>query len=382
MNRISRLFLLLSLVVISVLSTSCVRHWEFTLNEPGGEIYTLDNQTWDSYSRFRTESSDEVILLEQILYGLGFRVIDRIVLTDQQGTNIGFDWSEVVESTWLREDGLVLINGIEYQPLSLTIEPSPWETQVEVCICDIAPTVAAALGIEPPNLTEGNVLTSKSAEHVLILFLDAFGYIRYQESLAAGLIPVMGALDPPLLGLTTYPPITTVSSASLLTGADPSVHGVETRGIRITDHQTLFENAEAAGLRVVAVEGEALAFNLKGSELKLSGDRDGNGGTDDNVLSNTMAVLDEGMPDLFFVHFHGIDDLGHKLGPGSPGEEEKIQEVDLAVGQILERLPAGTLVIIFADHGMHIVDEEGRVGNHGHLIPRDMLIPIWITIKE
>ena len=88
------------------------------------------------------------------------------------------------------------------------------------------------------------------------------------------------------------------------------------------------------------------------------------------------------MPDLFFVHFHGIDDLGHKLGPGAPGEEEKIREVDLAVGQILERLPTGTLVIIFADHGMHIVDEEGRIGNHGHLIPRDMLIPIWLTIKE
>ena len=382
MNRISRLFLSLCLVILAVLSTGCVRHWEFTLNGPNGEVYTLDNQTWDSYSRFRTEFADEVILLEQILYGFGFRVIDRIVLTDQQGANIGFDWSEVVESAWLQDDGLVLINNIEYQPLSLTIEPSPWVSLVESSICDIAPTAAAALGIQPPELTEGSVLTSKSAEHVLLLFLDAFGYIRYQESLAAGLIPVMGALDPPLLGLTTYPPITTVSTASLLTGAEPPVHGVETRGIRITDHQTLFENAEAAGLRVAAVEGEALAFNLKGSEMKLSGDRDGNGGTDDNVLLNALAVLDEGMPDLFFVHFHGIDDLGHKLGPGAPGEEEKIREVDRAVGQIFERLPTGTLIIIFADHGMHKVDERGRIGNHGHLIPRDMLIPIWITIKQ
>ncbi len=382
MNRISRLLLSLFLFIAVVLSAGCVRHWEFALNGPEGEVYTLDNQTWDSYSRFRTEFADEVILLEQILYGFGFRVIDRIVLTDQQGANIEFDWSEVAESAWLQDDGLVLINGIEYQPLSLAVEPSPWVPQVEGCICDIAPTVAAALGIQPPELTEGRVLTSKSAEHVLMLFLDAFGYIRYQESLEAGLIPVMGALDPPLLGLTTYPPITTVSTASLMTGAEPPVHGVETRGIRITDHQTLFENTEAAGLRVVAVEGEALAFNLKGSELKLSGDRDGNGGTDDNVLLNALAVLDEGMPDLFFVHFHGIDDLGHKLGPGSPGEEEKIREVDMAVGQIFERLPNGTLVIIFADHGMHIVDEEGRIGNHGHLIPRDMLIPIWITIKE
>jgi len=100
MNRISRLFLSLCLVILAVLSTGCVRHWEFTLNGPDGEVYTLDNQTWDSYSRFRTEFADEVILLEQILYGFGFRVIDRIVLVNQQGTNIGFDWSEVVESAW------------------------------------------------------------------------------------------------------------------------------------------------------------------------------------------------------------------------------------------------------------------------------------------
>ena len=380
MNRISRLLLSLCLLIAVVFSAGCVRRWEFTLNGPEGEAYTLDNQTWDSYSRF---ASDGVISLEQILYGFGFRVIDRVVLVNQQETIIEFDWSEVAESAWLRDDGLVLINGIEYQPLSLTIEPSPWVSLVEGSICDIAPTVAAALGIQPPELTEGRVLTSKSVDHVLMLFMDAFGYIRYQESLAAGLIPVMSGLDTPLLGLTTYPPITTVSTASLLTGAEPPVHGVETRGIRMTDHQTLFGNAEAVGLRVVAVEGEALAFNLKGSEMKLSGDRDGDGGTDDNVLANALAVLDdEGMPDLFFVHFHGIDDLGHKLGPGDPGEEEKIREVDLAVGQILERLPTGTLVIIFADHGMHKVAEEGRIGNHGHLIPRDMLIPIWITIKE
>jgi predicted AlkP superfamily pyrophosphatase or phosphodiesterase len=94
-----------------------------------------------------------------------------------------------------------------------------------------------------------------------------------------------------------------------------------------------------------------------------------------------MAVLDEGMPDLFYVHFHGIDDAGHTYGPGVPKEAAAIREVDAAVGVLFEALPADTLVIIFADHGMHAVQEDGRLGNHEHLIERDMFIPIWVVRK-
>jgi predicted AlkP superfamily pyrophosphatase or phosphodiesterase len=99
------------------------------------------------------------------------------------------------------------------------------------------------------------------------------------------------------------------------------------------------------------------------------------------VLANTLAVLEKGMPELLFVHFHGIDDAGHTYGPGAPQEDTAIREVDAAVGQILEALPGDTLVIIFADHGMHAVQEEARLGNHGNLIARDMYIPVLITGK-
>ena len=78
------------------------------------------------------------------------------------------------------------------------------------------------------------------------------------------------------------------------------------------------------------------------------------------------------------MHFHGIDDTGHTYGPGAPEEEEAIRQVDAAVGEILSALPPDTLVIIFADHGQHLVNESGRLGNHGHLIERDMLIPVFI----
>jgi predicted AlkP superfamily pyrophosphatase or phosphodiesterase len=223
----------------------------------------------------------------------------------------------------------------------------------------------------------------------LLLFLDGFGYVRYIEARDAGLIPNLAALGEPLVGLTVYPPSTSVASAALLSGAPPQVNGVDQRGIRKTEVETLFDVANAAGLQVVAVEGNALAFNLRNAEMQLSGDRDGNGSTDDNVLANALAVLDGGMPDLFYVHFHGIDDAGHTYGPKTPEEEAVIREVDAAVGQLLAALPADTLIIIFADHGMHVVEpalsvaegEEGRLGNHGHLIERDMFVPIFLVSK-
>ena len=237
------------------------------------------------------------------------------------------------------------------------------------------------LDLPAPSLSTGRALTERSAERVALIFLDGFGYVRYTEALADGLIPNLAGLGRPLVAVTTYPPITAVSTASLLTAATPDVHGVDQRGIRTTDRETLFDIAASAGLETVAVEGERLAFNLRGADLQLSADLDSNGSTDDNVLSNALGVLADGAPDLLYVHFHGIDDAGHSYGPGAPEECVAIREEDAAVGRILELLPKGTLVVIFADHGMHEVDEEGRAGNHGHLVERDMFIPIFLVWK-
>jgi len=366
---------LVILLAINLLIAGCQPSWEFSLSGLGEGDVLLTQQVWEEYADF---GDGDMVPLEQILYGVAARIIDEISVFDSEGEVSTFTWEEISEDAWILKNGTLVLGGQEFVPSRLEVSLSPWEEQVQIQIYDLAPTAAAALGISAPELSTGQVQEVDPAEAVLLLFLDGFGYLRYQESLEKGLIPELARLGPPLVGLTTYPPVTTVSSASLLTGTEPMVHGVETRGVRKTDHETLLDVAAAANLEVVAVEGEALAFNLRGADLTLSGDRDGNGGTDDNVLGNALSVLEAGMPALFYVHFHGIDDQGHEVGPGAPAEVEKIQEVDAAVGQILDQLPPGTLVIIFADHGMHQVEEDGRLGNHGHLIPRDMLIPVWI----
>jgi hypothetical protein len=369
---------LLALALLLCLA-GCGANWEATVVAPDGSEFAVAPDTLEGLADFADKGHG--IPLERVLWSAGHYAIERLVVTGPEGERHAFEWAAVAGDAWWQRDGQVTIGGEELPVASLEIEPPALLGQVQASITDLAPTAAAALGLPAPAQASGQPLEAPQASQVLLLFLDGFGHVRYRESLEAGLIPNLAALGEPLPGLTEYPPSTKVGTAALLTGASSRVNGVDGRGARNTEVQTLFDVASAAGLDVVAVEGEALAFNLRGAEPQLSGDRDGNGSTDDNVLANALAALDAGMPDLFFVHFHGIDDAGHSYGPGAPEEEATIREVDAAVGQILAALPADTLVIIFADHGMHLLEEDGRLGNHGNLVERDMFIPIWMVVR-
>ena len=376
-NRTPRLSLLALALLLCL--AGCGRSWQATVVAPDGSDLSVDREFLETLAGFAEEEPG--VPLERVLWTAGHHAVERLVVTGPEGEHHEFEWSAIAGSAWWREDGHITIGAEEFPVSRLAVEPPPLLSKVQADITDIAPSVATALGLRAPAQATGQVLAAPPARHVLLLFLDGFGYVRYTEALRDGLIPNIASLGEPLVGLTVYPPCTSVASAALLTGAEPGINGVDRRGIRKTEVETIFDVAAAAGLRVAAVEGDALAFNLRNSDMQLSGDRDGNGSTDDNVLANALAVLDGGMPELLYVHFHGIDDAGHTYGPATPEEEAVIREEDAAVGQLLAALPADTLSIIFADHGMHRVEEEGRLGNHGHLIERDMFIPIFVVLK-
>jgi len=375
--RIARLTLPAWLLVLAACS-SALWPWKATIVAPDGDSYTVNRRVLRDMAVFAEEEPG--VPLEQLLWEAGHQAAERVTVTGPDGARTELDWATRAGDSWWQENGKLSTGGEILDVSQVEVTPPALLEQVQARIIDLAPTAAVALGLPVPAQATGRALDVPAARHVAILLLDGFGYARSTEVVPAGLIPSLSLSGEPLVGLTTYPPVTSVSMASLLTGAPPQVHGANRRGIRTTEVQTLFDVAEAAGLRVVAVEGQALPFNLPGVELQLSGDRDGNDSTDDNVLANTLAVIEDGMPDLLFVHFHGIDDAGHR-GPGSAEESAAIQEVDAAVGQILAGLPADTLVLISADHGMHAVDEEGMLGNHGNLVERDMFIPIWIISR-
>ena len=377
--RLQVILLALTLLVVPV---ACRPAWEVTLSRPDGSLFTVDAQVLKGLEDFAAEVGGERgVPLERVLVGAGHYVVDGLVVFDDEGARREFDWATVADHAWWLGDGRLSIDGQVFPVSRVEVEPPALLGRVQASITDIAPTTAAALGLPAPARATGQALDVPEARRVALIFLDGFGYVRYTEALRDGLIPNLAGMGEPMVGLTTYPPITTVSTASLLTGAPPEVHGIDRRGIRKTEMETLLDVAAAAGLQVRAVEGESTSFALRSADMQLSGDRDGNGTTDDNVLANALAVLDDGVPDVFFVHFHGIDDAGHTYGPGAPEECDRVRDVDAAVGQIVEVLPSDTLIVIFADHGMHWVNEAGRLGNHEHLIERDMFIPVFVISK-
>lgn len=373
---------LTSLALLVVLA-GCQSRWEAAVDAPGAEPYVVNASVLEGLAEFAEPVADqEAVPLEQILWQAGHRLVERLTVVTPESTRQEWEWAAIADSgAWWFEKGPLSI-GEQTVPVARVEAQAPAILEsVQASITDLAPTAAKALGLLAPAQATGQALDAPSADHVLLLFLDAFGYLRYTQALADGDIPYLASLEEPLLALTTYPPVTSVSTASLLTGAPPAVHGAAQRGIRKTETETLLDVVAAAGREVVAIEGEALTFQLRNAEWQLSGDRDGNGSTDDNVRANALAVLSKGMPDLFYVHLHGVDDTGHTYGPGAPEERATLREVDAIVEELIEAVPSGTLVLIFADHGMHHVNEAGRLGNHGHLIPEDMLIPIFVLPK-
>lgn len=376
-----RLIAGLSLVVLCLL-TACQPNWEITIDDGSGTQHVVTATLWREWQVFQDDDSgDQALLLDRVFYELGYQLIQNIYLVSSDGNKQTLEWAPIAYNTWLMKDGRLKVNDELISISRIQIEPPLSFFQVEASILDIAPTAAAVLGIPAPSEAVGTALLDQAHDRVMLLFLDGFGYLRVTNAIEQGLSPFIATLDPPKMALTTFPPRTQVSSASVLTGAPPAVHGVHGRNTRKTETQTLFDVAVQHGLTVQAVEGDALSFELRNAQFKLSGDRNGNGKTDDEVLANTLAVLEAGQPDLFWVHFHGIDDAGHTYGPGAPQEEAMISFVDQAVEQILAEVEPGTLVIIFADHGMHLENYNGSQGNHGNLIEEDMLIPIFLVVR-
>lgn len=84
------------------------------------------------------------------------------------------------------------------------------------------------------------------------------------------------------------------------------------------------------------------------------------------------------MPDILYIHFHEIDDMGHEYGPDSEEYASAIIRVDQYLSEIYNTLPEETFIVIFADHGMHAT---ANGGNHGTLTAADLTIPIIFLEK-
>ncbi|MGH3329178.1 MAG: alkaline phosphatase family protein, partial [Streptomycetales bacterium] len=78
-------------------------------------------------------------------------------------------------------------------------------------------------------------------------------------------------------------------------------------------------------------------------------------------VAAAARMLRAGERALVYVYVGDLDATGHRNGSGSDAWRVQLGQIDLMVAQLAERLPAGAVLYVTADHGMVDVAPEHRV---------------------
>ena len=239
---------------------------------------------------------------------------------------------------------------------------------------DLLPSVLAGMGV----LGENPTLALPPASRVVVLLIDGLG----AEQLAA-------AEDAPFLtahfdaGATLdagFPATTPVSLTSLGCGVPPGVHGMTGFFMRrpedgvvlnllrlpkdvvpneLQPRATAFERAVADGVSVARVgprsfDGDGLTeYGLRGGAYR------GADSVGERVAAVERAVR-AGDRSLVYAYYGDLDATGHRSGCESSAWQRELTHVDSVAEQIAGTLPAGSLLVVTADHGMLDVAADAR----------------------
>ena len=212
----------------------------------------------------------------------------------------------------------------------------------------------------------------ENGHKVLVILLDGFGYHQYNYCMDKGIIPYMKGIDNSSLAITSYKPVTNTGLAAVLTGKGPQENKIYSRDFKNIAVDDIFKIISEMGLNSVYIEGNINILNTSIDPI-LNPDLNENGITDDEIFKRTLNELN-GNTDFIFVHFHGIDDMGHSYGPYGEKTIEMINKTDRYIQEFAQNWPGK--IIITVDHGMHSIPNGG---DHGLVVYQDMFVPYLIT---
>lgn len=248
-------------------------------------------------------------------------------------------------------------------------------------VAEVLGSAAASLGV--PGF--GNALGLPQAKRVCVVLADGLGrgllkqktahtpFLRGILQQGQGAVPVW--LD------AAFPSTTAASLASLGTGLAPGQHGLV--GYDVLDpaqdkvvnmlgnwdaavdpqlwqpFPTVFERAAEH----VAVTTVSLP-QFGGSPMTQAALRGGSfvSGTTSHARTAAAAeVMADSGSALMYFYVNDLDKAGHRYGAQSPQWEHQLEELDATVKRLDASLPAGTTVLVTADHGMLDVPESQRI---------------------
>ncbi|EDN92877.1 hypothetical protein SS1G_08742 [Sclerotinia sclerotiorum 1980 UF-70] len=100
---------------------------------------------------------------------------------------------------------------------------------------------------------------------------------------------------------------------------------------------------------------------------------------DNGVTEHIMPLLENEKKadwDVMFAHYLGVDHAGHRYGPNHPAMTSKLQQMDIMIRGLVDKLDDDTLLVIMGDHGM-----DGK-GDHGGESDDEVEAALWMYSKK
>jgi hypothetical protein len=248
-------------------------------------------------------------------------------------------------------------------------------------VAEVLTSAAGSLGVEG----FANTLGLPAASRVCVVLADGLGrnLLKQKSAHTPFLRSVMqaGQGEVPVWLDSTFPSTTAAALASFGTGLPPGQHGMV--GYDVLDpaqdkvvnmlgnwdanvdplawqpHPTVFERA-AGSVTVTTVS----LPQFGDSPMTRAALRGGNFVSAVTAHARTAAAA-EAMaapgPALMYFYVNELDKAGHRYGCQSEQWENQLEELDATVKRLNSSLPAGTTILITADHGMLDVPEQQRI---------------------
>jgi hypothetical protein len=243
--------------------------------------------------------------------------------------------------------------------------------------------VPALLGRRPVAWMPEPVTGARST---VLLVLDGLGWdawSRYPECLPELRACAGGPVT------TVVPSTTPAALTSITTGTPPARHAIT--GFRVRVEQSVLnvvrwqqadgkrapdpaavQRLEVFGGRPVPVVTKS-AFRTTGfTGAHLRGAEFHGWQTTSALVEQVRRVVADGAP-FVYAYYPGVDEIAHAYGLEAPFYPAELAATDRLVGALLDALPAGTALVVTADHGQVHVGPEGWIG----LGPLDAMVAAY-----
>ncbi len=236
-------------------------------------------------------------------------------------------------------------------------------------LASVLPGVADRLGVA--RYAGQDLLDLPEAKGTVVVLVDGLGYdlLRQRGGHAPFLRTHLAAARRIPCG---FPTTTATSMGSFGTGLPPGSHGLV--GFQVLDpdrdhllnelswedgpdpvlwqpSETVFEHAENAGVRVTRIgpryfDGSGLTnAALRGGVFTAAK-------TLDERVTAAVLAIQSAPRALVYLYWGDLDKTGHVHGCQSWQWGDELESIDRALAELVQRVPAGTSIVVTADHGM------------------------------